>query len=671
MTKTIRKEAAILFLCLALGSIHFRSYASTASDSKDTLEEELHFLKAESVVVTATKIAENVEKSVATVTVISERQIKQMGARNLLDILKTVPGLGIGQTASSFRELETRGIVSTFSERVLIMLNGHPVDHNLFWGGSMIVYDDLPIDNVKRIEVVRGPGSALYGANAFLATINIFTKEAKDIQGAAAAVGGGSFDTQQYNALVGKTSGNWHGMANFHYGDTDGPESFLKKDSRGNSGNISLGERRRDLEWRFGYSDNFVIDGRFISKDTGTFVGPSGFLSNSSEFHHDDSFIRGTVEYELNDSAKIIGRAYYSYFDMDQTLEFLPGTLFRFLSLSEKVGGEIQGNYKFSESNVVIGGMTYESQELSGVQQQVGPVYGTLSPYLPYSDDAQRNLWGIYLQDRWDATDTLRVILGGRYDRYSDFGGTFNPRLGFNWQFLNDYSLRFSYGTAFRAPTFSELYSKNNPTVKGNPDLGPETIDTYELGLNANWTPQFTSNIVLFRNEIDQMINRKITLDSSGKTDIRYGNVPGIATNGLEFSTRYTFSENSYISFNYTYQNSKFVATDRRVQDTPEHRGTLQTNIAILPYLHWYSDLQMRGSTARVLNDPRHDSPGYVIANTTLRTPGILPGLEMNFSIFNLFDKEATYPIPLSSVQNDLPQPGRTFFAKLRYELPL
>lgn len=635
----------------------------------DDLEEELRFLRAESVVVTASKTIEQVDKSVATVTVIPERQIRQMGARNLLDVLRVVPGLSIGQSASSIRQIEVRGVTSTFSERVLIMLNGHPVDHNLFWGGSTMVYDDLPIDNVKRVEVVRGPGSALYGANAFLATINVITKEAKDVNGAAMAVGGGSFGTQQYNGLMGKQMGEWHALANFNYSDTDGPDPRFASDALGHPGRTHLNERRRDLEWRFGYGDKAVIDGRFISKDTGSFVGPSGFLSKDSRFAHDDFFIRATLEHNITEELKITGRGYHSIFDMDQLLEFRPKGFYNFRSVSAKTGGELQLTYKPFSNNTLISGITYESQEQSGVRQDVGTSPATLIPALPFAKNAVRTLWGIYLQDLWDVTDNLRLMMGARYDDYSDFGDTFNPRMGFNWEFLPNYSMRFSYGTAFRAPTFSELYSKNNPTVRGNPNLQPETIDTYEVGFNANWTPQFTSTVTLFRNDIDQMIDRQISTDATG-TIVRYANVAGIQSNGVEFVTQYRFSEGSYVALNYTYQDSQFVATDRRVQATPEHRGTAQANIALFDKLHWYSEAQVKGPTTRAAGDPRANSPGYVLVNTTLRTPNILPGLELNFSVFNLLDQQAVYPYAVPTVRDDFPQPGRTFFAKLRYDLP-
>jgi len=664
---TIKKTRALLaWMALSLPAPVFASADPDAPSGGD-LEAELRFLKAETYVVTASKIPEQVEKSVATVTVITESQIRQMGARNLLDVLKVVPGLGITQTASGIRELEARGIKSTFSERVLIMLNGHPVDQNLFWGGSMWTYDDLPIDNVKRVEVVRGPGSALYGANAFLATINILTKDAQDVDGAAVAVGGGSFGTQQYNALVGKQQGEWHGLANFHYSETDGSDSFIPRDALGQSGRTHLYERRQDFEWKVGYGKKAVLDGRFISKNTGSFAGPSAFLSDDTEFNHDNYFLRLTLEHDFTEQLTLTARAYRDFFEMDQLLEFRKSQFDRFFSDSFKTGGELQATYRFNPRNTLIGGFTYESQEQRNVKHEIGATPGMLISAPPFTQNTDRALWGLYIQDLWDIADSLRVMAGARYDKYSDFGDTFNPRMGFNWEFLSGYSARFSYGTAFRAPTFSELFTTNNPTVQGNPDLQPESIDTYEVGLNANWTNRWSSELTLFRNDISEMIGRQISTNSTG-VFVQYANLNGIQTDGIEMSTQYRFSELSYLAANYTYQDSRFINTGGQVPNTPEHRGTVQSNIAFFPELQWYTEVQIKGETTRASGDTRSSTSAYALVNTTLRAAGFEPGMELSFSVFNLFDNDVVYPF-IASVPGDLPQPDRTFFAKIRYEI--
>ncbi|TAN67866.1 MAG: TonB-dependent receptor, partial [Methylobacter sp.] len=178
---------------LLVGALVLNSSAfAETSAEHNTLEQELAYLAAErQVVTTASKIPEHVDKTIASTTVITQDDIAHIGARNLLDVLRLVPGIGITQTNLGIRRIEVRGVSTQLSEKVQMLLNGHPLDHNLQNAGSTWVYDDLPVDTIKRVEVVRGPGSALYGANSFLAVINIITQNAKDLNGLHTSAGWG------------------------------------------------------------------------------------------------------------------------------------------------------------------------------------------------------------------------------------------------------------------------------------------------------------------------------------------------------------------------------------------------------------------------------------------------------------------------------------------------
>ena len=166
-------------------------------EAEAALEEELRYLKAETYVLTPSRIPEKIKKTAATITVITDRQIRQMGARHIMDVLQTVPGIGLYYVWDGSYIIDVRGFGAGFSNNhILFMINGHPLYDN-YVGGAGYFHDTHIIDNIKRIEVVRSPGSALYGANAFLGVINIITKEAEDIDGVELTTRAGSYDTQQ------------------------------------------------------------------------------------------------------------------------------------------------------------------------------------------------------------------------------------------------------------------------------------------------------------------------------------------------------------------------------------------------------------------------------------------------------------------------------------------
>src|SRR6185369_4761631 len=115
-----------------------------------------------------------------------------------------VPGLGISINEFGVMMIEVRGIRTVLSEKILIMIDGHSLNRNIFGSALYSVADKLPMDNIRQVEVVRGPGSALYGNSAFVATINIITRNAEEINGLEIKAGGGSFDSFKGNMVGGK-----------------------------------------------------------------------------------------------------------------------------------------------------------------------------------------------------------------------------------------------------------------------------------------------------------------------------------------------------------------------------------------------------------------------------------------------------------------------------------
>ena len=134
----------------------------TANTFETTLDEEREWLEEETFVVSASRVKENIKKTAASVSVIDDKMIEAMGANTLLDVLRTVPGLGVHQSQLFVNEIESRGVKTWFSEKVLILLDASKPSRPRN-GGATLQYDTLNLQNVERIEVVRGPASALYG----------------------------------------------------------------------------------------------------------------------------------------------------------------------------------------------------------------------------------------------------------------------------------------------------------------------------------------------------------------------------------------------------------------------------------------------------------------------------------------------------------------------------
>jgi len=656
---------------LLVGALVLNSSAfADASAPNDDLEKELAYLAAErQVVVTASKMEEHVDKTVATTTVITQDDIQHIGARNLLDVLRLVPGIGITQTQIGVREIEVRGVKTLLSEKVQIMLNGHPLDHNLQNAGSAWVYDDLPVDTIKRVEVVRGPGSALYGANAFLAVINIITQNAKDLNGLHTSAGWGSFDTQQYRASWGKQFKNSAEAAlHFNFTDTNGINSPIPADSLSvqglNSaapGKSQLTEGRYDLEWQLGYKD-FKLDGRYINKKTGAFFGTATVLSDDrTQQEYSDYFLRLSRTWKIQDKFTVDTQLFHDFFSMDNIWQVAPTQFARFGLQDTRTGGEIQANYHLSDAQTVISGFSYAKEQQGNISDELGPDPEHLIPAVSTTEKRTRGRWGVYIEDVWDPLKNLRVTLGARYDRYSDFGGTFNPRMGFNWEFVKNYSLKFSYGTAYRAPAFGELGSANNVVLLGNPTLKPEEVKTFETGVIAHPVAGLTAQATYYHSTINQIISPV----SGQTTTFRYDNNGSLVAEGVELEARYDFDgdlQGSYISANHVLQHS--VQLNRQLADIPRHRTNLVANWAFDSTWSSLAHVLIKDSTLRNLDDTRQDVPGYALFDVGLLGKNMFgKKVDISFNVYNLFDKRYYDPAPTSlNFIGDYQMAGRAFF---------
>jgi len=708
MKTAIKMFILAAFIVVGASSVFSQDTSPKAEDSEllpgmdsKAFEDELKWLKAETFVITASKMLENIKKTAASITVITDRELKDMGARNLADALRTVPGIGLTQNSIGVWEIESRGVKTYFSEKVLFMLNSRPIDIHLVNGGSTSQprLDNLPTDNINRIEIIRGPGSALYGANAFTALINVITMDGADINGIEISARGGSFDTQQYNILLGKKLGEFDVAANLNFYDTNGFDALVEKDLQtkldqmmGTNASLAPGnpdswEKKYDAELKVGYK-GLKIQGRYIKREAGSFFGITNALTDDSHLEYD--FYTLGLEYsrDITNRFDLTTRVYHDYMSFDNYWEVFPdGYAGKFpegyntisLANCKKTGLEIQTNYQFNETNHVVAGIMGEQQRQRdiGYRSNYHPLKGEpvdssaefydWSDSLNWNGDHDRDLWAVYLEDIWDIRDDLRLTIGGRYDHFSDFGGVFNPRAGFAYEFITHYRLKMMYGQAFRAPTFAEQYNINNPAWVGNPDVQPEKVKTLEVSLSADITDSIAAGVTYFHNDISDLIGFEPDANGISTT----ANLHSVTSQGIELEMKAKFRRGSYLAANYTYQKPEDSNTGRELPDVPTHKGNIMANVRLSKYFIWYIHLFFKGKTPRAEGDSRDEVPGYGLVDTTLTVRKFsekLDGLELRASVYNLLDKDYVDPAPRDTLPRDYPQPGRSFMFEARYE---
>ena len=657
---------------------------------------DIFFLMDQQLITVASKTEEEISKAPSIVTVITAKEIENMGVRTLVDVLRTVPGFDIIKDAIvGANNISTRGVstIGRDNEKIRVLLDGHYLTWHFAENFSNF-FDDLPLRNVKRIEIIRGPGSALYGTNAFLAVINVITKDASDINGIEVASGFGSYDTQEYSIMYGKEfkGVNITGFVDFY--NSNGQSDTIKDDPLPKLFSLAPndsddGRNKLDMYLKASYK-GLQLNAKYMNKDVEPFVGP--LLTNETETEL--NYVMADLKYrwEIGERLTIKPRIYYDQNDWETNAQLTPEGFFfpdvdgdgdfelfpdgqrvHAEHTNRNIEAEIQMDYDLFDTNTFTLGFKYDwiKQTNISITSNSSPLTGvsfgsmqdvTDSNIIP---EVTRQIWALYLQNKWDITDNLGLTFGVRHDHYKRFEGTTNPRLGIVWNFIDNATLKLLYGQAFRAPSFAELFS-NNQFAAGSPNLDPEKIRTYELSLGYRFNKNWGINVNYFYNVMRDIL--ELRTNSTGT--FTFDNVGNANVQGIEFECKADFPDllNGVSVFaNYTYLDAESKGDP--LPDVPKHKGNVGINVKPCKYLNANLHAFISDDRVREQDDTRDDSPGYALLNLTLTAKDFFKDFEVKASLFNLLDKKYDDPAPINTVPTDIPRPGRTFFIEFGYDL--
>lgn len=666
--------------------------AQTDSSLLDMSLEELTKVK----VIIATGTEQTIEEAPSVVTVVTADDIKKAGATNLAEVLETIPGVHIRYNHFGFRPLiRMRGSPST---QTLLMVNGNPMK-DLVWAFG-IFWKGIPTSAIERVEVIRGPGSALYGADASAGVINVITKTASRIEDTEVGARVGSFDTR--TAWM-QTGGEWQGFEmglTAEFSTTDGHDPDIDIDGQTRLDNIydsnaSLAPDEAHYGWdnqdiRFSMANEHW---RFLASymkhddlETGmTGAGNLDPVTSADDERYDVDLIYKNDHFRKNWGLE--AKLHYqdlNYSSGDGFQENPPGATFadgtypdgliNHMDSSERqLHFATSGLYSGFRDHKVRLGAGYKWQDLYEVEQQrnfgQGPDGNTLPPGGPIVDvsdtpyafapEKTRRIRHFFIQDVWSISDDWQLTMGARYDHYSDFGDTVNPRLALIWNTTEQLTTKLMYGEGFRAPSFQELYADTSRTL-ANSNLDPEESETLELSFTYQASKTLDVGMSIFSFEITDFIRAQ----PSGQSRPQFQNTGKHEVVGVELEASWQVSKHLKISGNYTYRDPD--DNEFRVAEEPEQDAYLRSDWQFAPGWHWNMQANWVADRERPDNDSRSDIDDYIVADTTLRYNG-LDRWEFAASIRNLFDEDAREQTG-RSIPNDLPRPERNYYAEIRYK---
>lgn len=681
------------------------------------------FYGSEEMVAIATGTKKQFHLLPSVASVITAQDIIDMGAIYLSEVLEKIPGLHVlpsaqGRTNPIF---SVRGINTETNPQLLVLMNGTEFKHPTSAG---LTYDfRYSLHNVERIEIIRGPGSAVYGADAYSGVINIITKKPNNDSSVNAGFNIGNFSTSELWANI-----NWV-EDSFKAG-----LSLSKYKTDGDKGRIVNSDLQTTFDGIFGTSaslaPSYVASQRDITDihldvvmghwsldswywglaNSGGGVGAVQTLDHVGEENADSYLSKLSYNNDYGEHWNVEANVSYYTIEADSLLVLFPagatipigddGNLFTpnlpdvegggLASFTEGVIGDpipsldetrvnFINTYDGIEKHVFRLGIGWIESKLSAREfKNFGPgilngnnfssvVNGTLTEVTDteniYIKNQNRTVKYLSLQDEWQIANDLTLTAGLRYDDYSDFGNTVNPRAALVWQTNHNITTKLLYGSAFRAPSFIDLSAINNPATLGNPNLKPEKMDTYEFVVDYRPTAASKLIVNFFNYKATDLIVK--IADAAPATTKTSQNARNQKGQGIEVEFSWQLNSEIFWNSSFSYQDIEDDKSRNKIADIPTKQFYTDLRVKLSDSLKITTQLNYIIDRKRAVGDTRDEQDDFTLVNLTA-IYNISNNLNFRLSVKNLFDK-SHYEGTDGRIADDLPMEGRNVYGMLDY----
>ncbi len=629
----------------------------------------------------ASKFEQDMREVPATINVITRADIRAYGWRSVSEALTSLPGFYLTWDRQyDFIGMRGLGLPGDYNTRILLAINGNRVNDVLY--DAALAGRELPLDLelVERIEVLSGPGGAIYGQNAMFAVVNIVTRNGQQVDGSEASVSyQARHERSEANLRWGKVLENGTDvLLSLSALDAAGDDLLLEFPGAGPKGStlagpvIGLdGEQDADLFARVskgGLSFDFVAGNHRRDDPTGIY-GTDPFTPG---LYQSDKLALANLQYQRQSTADmlLVGRLFagHSYYEARQRYD---GDYGFSTGESNWLGGEARALYSgFADHQLVVG---IEAQSNSHFEQGFDDLS---TPQRDLLIPGSGHRVGIYLQDQWQISASLSAVLGVRADKSSMAHMVhYSPRAALIWNNGGTTTARAMYGVAFRAPNAFERDFEDGVSQASNPMLMGEHLDTYELQLERAITTTTLARISWYHWNMPEIITLTSGMTPSpehlamGHMDMAPGLPqfqPGsrIIANGVELSLNGLLAASGQWKSSITWQDADKI-DDGAMVNSPELLGRLNYT-HLLGWGGLRAGFELRYDSDRVAVDGSTIAGSWRV-NLNLSTPTSIKGLDAALTITNLFDERYEHPASEQNWQNSLPQDRRGVRVQLSY----
>lgn len=492
------------------------------------------------------------------ITIITAEDIAKSGSRTIPDLLRNVPGLHVAQTNSQNYAVSSRGFTDRFSSKMLVLIDGRsvyaPIFSGVFWD-----IQDLILEDIEKIEVIRGPGATLWGANAVNGVINITTKSSFDTEENLLNLGVGTFE---------------QGFVTFRHGDAIDDETsyrifgkFFNRDST-----VDDQDRERPDDWSY-FNSGFRVDHRLSIKDTLTVQGNYARTDHNGEgtvtqnitpiavpafpgqtrpvnvVHRDAALLNGNllINY-VHSESEDEGYSARAYFDYEQ----------RDLAIineeKETFDIEFRQWLPINEKNDFIYGLGFRT--IKTEMENTDSIQFT-------PENRRQYFFNAFVQNTYHVSDSFFIMLGSKFEHNDFTGFEVQPSLRLNYNFEDDHQLWFSVSRAVRIPSLVEndinfrttraagggLFAAANSF--GDRDSQAEELLAWESGFRWRVSNQSFIDISFFYNEYDRLVSFQNT--GSDPLALEQEDADDAETYGVELQVNTSLTEDWDFGFNYSH----------------------------------------------------------------------------------------------------------------------
>ena len=611
----------------------------------------------------ATKTRMNSDFVPGLLTIVTRDEMEIAGLKTVEDVLKTMAGIHIYSDSLGFRTISIRGIGgATASGNVKVMLNNISLTDSISSLSDFVL--DYPIEVLKRIELIRGPGSAIYGEQAFTGVINIITREEDSI----VSFGIGSLATFSASAFINYCSKehpiNFNAFVHQFKSDANdaitGPDAYHSLSPEMKKLSLAPGSTNEKTTRHLNFLkldyNNTSFTTKFSQLNHGDSMGWYHYLYNLREDTPNifrQQLFQLSQKIEINEHLKATFKLGFQEHKciFKQKYIFPPGhpffTELNVYYLERKKYTSLDAFYEINDHRLLFGFDYVAEKHIYSL--------GGLNIY--------RNLYSLLSQYEGQLFDGFSLTCGLRYDNYDDVDNSLSPRLAGVYRFNSNHIFKFQYQEAFRPPTKSELAT--------TPSITSARIKTYEI--SYTYKNAFSrGRISLYESKLEDVVQVKVY---PPLPNWNYENISKVRARGIELELEQKISQQIKLNTNASSMYTKNLETNQRMPLQTEFMANVSLIYNPVQYLNFSTRYHYMGSRSREVEDKRADLAGFHKVDASLWIHAINISTKIRIGIDNVLNEDIRIPTSISHLimkdqtyPGDFPLKGRTMWFDVNYE---